>query len=41
MIMEIEGSILMASTNNRITNAMNIMQISENLQYLVQNNIDE
>ena len=30
-IMKIEGSILMASTNNRTTNAMNIMQISEYL----------
>jgi len=30
-ITEIEGSILMASTNNRITNAMNIAQISEDL----------
>ena len=41
MIIEIEGSILMASTNNRTTNATNIMQISEDLQYLVQNDIDE
>jgi len=31
MIMEIEGTILMASTNNRTTNAMNIMQISKDL----------
>jgi len=31
MITEIEGSILMASTNNRTTNTMKIMQISENL----------
>ena len=31
MITEIEGTILMASTNNRTTNAMNIMQISEDL----------
>ena len=30
-IIEIEGSILMASTNNRTTNAMNIVQISEDL----------
>jgi len=30
-IMEIEGTILMASTNNRTTNAMNIMQILEDL----------
>jgi len=30
-ITEIEGSILIASTNNRTTNTMNIMQISEDL----------
>ena len=41
MIMEMEGSILMASINNRTTNAMNITQISEDLRYLVQSNIDE
>ena len=40
-IMKIEGSILMASTNNRTTNAMNIMQISEYLWYLVQSNMDK
>jgi len=39
--MEIEGSILMASINNRTTNATNIAQISENLQYLVQSDIDK
>ena len=31
MIIEVEGSILTASINNRITNAMNIAQIAENL----------
>ena len=31
MIMEVEGSILMASINNRATNTTNITQISENL----------
>ena len=41
MIMEIEGSVLMASINNRTTNAINIAQISEDLQYLVQSNMDE
>jgi len=41
IIMEIEGSILMMSTNNRVMNTTNITQISENLQYLVQSNIDE
>jgi len=30
-IMEIERTILMTSTNNRTTNAMNIMQILEDL----------
>jgi len=40
-ITEIEGTILMASTNNRTMNAMNIMQISEDLQYLIQSDIDK
>ena len=40
-ITEIEGLILMASINNRTTNTTNIAQISEDLQYLVQSNIDE
>jgi len=40
-IMEMEGSILIASINNRIMNATNIAQISEDLQYLVQSDIDE
>ena len=40
-IIEMEGSILMASINNRTTNAMNITQISEDLRYLVQSDIDE
>jgi len=31
----------MASNNNRILNATNITQISENLQYLVQRDMDE
>jgi len=41
MITEIEGSILIASINNRTTNATNIAQISEDLQYLVQSNMDK
>ena len=41
MITEIEGSILMASINNRVTNTTNIMQMLEDLQYIVQNNMDE
>ena len=40
-ITEVEGSVLTASINNRTTNAMNIAQISEDLQYLVQSNMDE
>ena len=40
-IMEVEGPILTASRNNGATNAMNIAQILEDLQYLVQSDIDE
>ena len=40
-IMEVEGSVLMASINNRPTNTTNIAQILENLWYLVQSNINE
>ena len=40
-ITEVEGSVLTAGINNRTTNAMNIAQISEDLQYLVQSNMDE
>ena len=38
---EIEGTVLMASTNNRVMNVTNITQISEDLQYLVQSDMDE
>ena len=41
MITEVEGSILTASINNRMMNAMNIAQISEDLQYLVQIDMDK
>ena len=41
MIMEIEGSVLMASINNRTTNAIHIAQLSEDFQYLIQSNMDE
>ena len=41
MITEIKGSILMASINNRIINAMNILGISEDLQYLIQSDIED
>jgi len=40
-ITEIEGTILMASINNRTVNTMNITQISEDLQYLVQSNMNK
>ena len=41
MIMEMEETILMASINNRTVNTTNIMQISEDLRYLVQSDMDE
>ena len=41
MITEIEGLVLMANINNRTTNVTNIAQISEDLRYLVQSNMDE
>ena len=40
-IMEMEGTILMASINNQVINITNIMQISENLRYVVQSDMDE
>jgi len=40
-IMEIEGLILIASVNNRTMNATNISQISEDLQYMVQSDMNE
>jgi len=40
-ITEMEGMILMASINNQMVNTMNITQISEDLQYVVQSNMDE
>jgi len=39
-VMEIEGTILMASTNNQTTNATNITQMVEDLQYLIQSDMD-
>ena len=41
MITEMEGTILMASINNRTVNTTNIMQISEDLWYLVQSDMDK
>jgi len=40
-ITEMEGTILMASVNNRTINATNITQIAEDLRYLVQSDMDE
>jgi len=40
-IMEMEGTILTASINNQVINTMNITQISEDLRYMVQSNMDE
>ena len=41
IITEMEGTILMASINNRTMNTMNITQIAEDLQYLVQSSMDD
>jgi len=41
ILMEIEGTVLIASISNKVINATNIMQISEDLQYLVQSNMDD
>ena len=38
---EVEGIVLKTSINNQIMNAMNIMQILEDLQYMVQSNMEE
>jgi len=40
-IMEVEGLVLMANINNRVTNTTNITQISEDLQYIVQSDMDK
>jgi len=40
-VAEIEGTILMASINNRITNTTNITQMAEDLHYLIQSDIDD
>ena len=41
MLMEMEGTVLMVSINNQVMNVTNITQISEDLWYLVQSNMDE
>ena len=40
-ITEMEEMILKASINNRTKNAMNILGISEDLQYLIQSNMED
>ena len=40
-VTEMEGTILTASINNRTTNATNITQMTEDLRYLVQSNMDK
>jgi len=40
-VAEMEGTILSASINNRLTNATNITQISEDLRYLIQSDMDD
>jgi len=39
-VVEMEGTILMASINNRTTNATNITQMVEDLRYLIQSDMD-
>jgi len=41
ILIEIEGTVLMTNINNRVMNATNITQISEDLRYLVQSDMDE
>jgi len=41
ILMEIEGTVLTTSINNRVMNTTNITQISEDLWYLVQSDMDE
>ena len=41
IIIEMKGMILMASINNQMVNTMNITQISEDLWYVVQSDMDE
>ena len=39
-IMEMEDTILKASTNNQVTNATNIIGVSKDLRYLIQSDIE-
>ena len=41
IIIEMEGTILKASINNRTRNAMNILGILKDLQYLIQSNMED
>ena len=41
ILTEVEGTILTASISNQVTNATNITQISEDLWYLVQSEMDK
>ena len=40
-IIEVEGLVLIANINNQVTNTTNITQISKDLQYIVQSDIDK
>ena len=40
-ITEMKGTVLMASINNRVMNITNITQISKDLRYLVQSDMDK
>ena len=40
-VTEMEGTILTASINNQTMNATNITQITEDLQYLIQSDMDD
>jgi len=40
-VVEIKGTILIASIDNRTTNAMNITQMVEDLRYLIQSDMDD
>ena len=40
-VVEMEGTILTASANNRTSNATNITQMAEDLHYLIQSDMDD
>jgi len=40
-VVEMEGTILTASINNRTTNTTNITQMAEDLHYLIQSDMDD